>query len=548
MSNLKEYIVTAKSYEVLDDLCNDIETPGGNLYIPGRAVEVANLRPISRNTHYYLTEEEAEQIRQDPRVLAVELTPDQLGISPSPSYVQSSDFWSRSAFPTTADQRNWGLLRSFEGQNRPAWGNSDPTATVTGTITINASGKGVDVVVVDGFMDPSHPEYAKNADGSGGSRVVQYNWYQHNPQVTGSSTGTYVYGPYTFNNATLDTNNNHGAHVAGIVAGNTQGWARDASIYNIYPYSTNPSTTVIFDYIREFHKSKPVDKSTGVRRPTIVNNSWGFSSKPDISTITAVKFRGTVYNGPFTTSQLANFGIVSDGTIALISRRNAAVDADIEDALADGIIITGSAGNFSQPNSEPGGIDWDNYVVYTYLGFISITANYSQGTSPSAAPGVINVGAASAFSYEAKAYFSNNGPRVDLFSPGESIISSVNTSTSYGGVPDPRNSLYSLIKLSGTSMACPQVTGVLACALEVYPNMTPAQAVDYITSYASSDQMYVSSGGITDYYDLLGAPNKYLAYVQERKLEGEVYPKNNYKARPSDGVVFPRTRILRYGR
>ncbi len=57
MSNLREYVVTAISYEVLDDLCNDIESPGGSLYIPNRQVQVANQRSISRNTHYFLSDE-----------------------------------------------------------------------------------------------------------------------------------------------------------------------------------------------------------------------------------------------------------------------------------------------------------------------------------------------------------------------------------------------------------------------------------------------------------------------------------------------------------
>ena len=50
-------------------------------------------RPISRNTHYYLTDEQAETIRQDSRVLAVELTPDQLGIKAGPmSFYNTSEY------------------------------------------------------------------------------------------------------------------------------------------------------------------------------------------------------------------------------------------------------------------------------------------------------------------------------------------------------------------------------------------------------------------------------------------------------------------------
>ena len=56
--------------EDLDSLYDDMETVGGSLYIPDRAVELTNRRAISRNTHYMLTESEAEEIRKDSRVLS----------------------------------------------------------------------------------------------------------------------------------------------------------------------------------------------------------------------------------------------------------------------------------------------------------------------------------------------------------------------------------------------------------------------------------------------------------------------------------------------
>jgi hypothetical protein len=69
---LREYIVTLKEHQDLDSFYEDMETPGGNLYIPDRAIEVAVRRPISRNTNYLLTYEEAEQLRNDPRVRCIE--------------------------------------------------------------------------------------------------------------------------------------------------------------------------------------------------------------------------------------------------------------------------------------------------------------------------------------------------------------------------------------------------------------------------------------------------------------------------------------------
>ena len=110
MSQLKEYIVTLHQYEDLDSFYDDMETPGGNLYIPDRAIDLHLRRPDSRNTHYMLTEQEAEQIKQDPRVLDVSLTFKDLGIVILPMYTQTETTWNKSS-TNTGTHKNWGLLR-----------------------------------------------------------------------------------------------------------------------------------------------------------------------------------------------------------------------------------------------------------------------------------------------------------------------------------------------------------------------------------------------------------------------------------------------------
>lgn len=542
MENLKEYVVTAASYEVLDDLCNDIESPGGNLYIPKRAVSIANLRPMSRNTHYYLTDEEADLVRKDPRVIAVEQLPETFGARPVPLFSQT-ETWNKSTVNASFD-KNWGLLRCFEGKQRNLWGYNG-TIGQTGTIDINDDGTGVDIVIVDGHADPSHPEYAVNINGTGGSRVVQYNWYELNPIVLGTAPSTYTYTPYVDpTSSSLTSNNVHGSHVAGTAAGNTQGWARGAKIYNLYPYSTKPDPLSIFDYIRAFHKSKPIDPTTGKRRPTITNNSWGYSLEAPMADISEVYYRGIFRGQPYTSAQLASYGMYVNGLgNVVVSFRYPALDADIQDAIKDGIIVVAAAGNDYSTAVLPGHIDYNNYLRYQGFAFY-----YHRGSSPGAADNVICVGAVGLDYREYKANFSNCGPRVDVFAPGQYINSSVNTTTSYGGTVDPRNSNYYVAKISGTSMAAPQVTGVLACALSVYPGMTQSEALDYVKNYSILEQIGDTGGGYTDYTSLQGATNRYLAYNKERKTTGSVYPKNNFKSRPLTGTIFPRTRISRYGR
>jgi len=173
---MQEYIVTLHNFEDLDNFYEDMETPGGSITIPGRRVDCALRRDISRNTHYMLTEEEAEQVRKDDRVLAVELLPSKLGIEVTPFYTQSATF--EKTNPFTASYKQWGLLRCIEGSQRSGWG-LDGTSAQSATIKTTSSGKHVDVVIVDAHINPNHPEFAVNPDGTGGSRVNLIDWFEY---------------------------------------------------------------------------------------------------------------------------------------------------------------------------------------------------------------------------------------------------------------------------------------------------------------------------------------------------------------------------------
>lgn len=495
---IREYVVTLRNFDDLDDFYDDMESPGGNLYIPGRQVEVAVRRPISRNTHYYLTDQEAESIRQDPRVLDVSKTPTDLGLIVRPLFTQTETDWDKSS-SNNSNHNNWGLLRCVEGLQRSGWG-SNGTSSQSGTIVTTSEGRNVDVVIVDGLINPLHPEYALNSDGTGGSRVIQYNWYQHRAAVEGTSNGTFVYGNYTGTGA--EANNNHGAHVAGTVAGNTQGWARQSNIYNISPYGDDGnglSGLYLFDYIRAFHNAKSVNSAIGRKNPTIMNNSWGYFSYIYYTSITNLRFRGNVIAGPFTQAQLNSYGalVAYDGYV-YAGYRYTALEADIEDCIEDGIICVGAAANDSMKIDSYGGIDYDNYVnsgaIYYHRGPSPGASAYSNGS-----PATICVGSIGPETDEDKSYFSNCGPRVDIYAPGHYIQSSFNSTASFGGANDPRNSTYKVGKISGTSMASPQVCGVLACLLETYPDLTQTEARNLLTKISKEDQI-TDLGRLTNTY------------------------------------------------
>lgn len=262
----KEYVVVLNERSDLDDFYTDMEQQGRYEYVPDRSVELVYRRPMSRSTHYLLTDEEAAALKQDPRVLDVEEPFYNRGIEITPLDRQTSNFWSKN--PWESPHLNWGLLRGYQGTPTAGWG-SDGIWLQTGTINLTNTGNNVDVVIIDGHILPGHPEFAKNADGTGGSRVNQFNWFQYNTQVRSVAAGTYV---YDFRAAPSEyPDNNHGCHVAGTVAGNTCGWARGANIYNISPYSSTENSSSyangnyfldLVNYIRVFHANKPVNPRT----------------------------------------------------------------------------------------------------------------------------------------------------------------------------------------------------------------------------------------------------------------------------------------------
>ena len=430
------------------------------------------------------------------------------------------------------------------------WGSDGTTEISNKTITTTASAKNVDVVIVDSHINPNHPEFAVNPDGSGGSRVNQFNWFSYNSVLGYGSNGT-----YTYSSSGASPNSNHGTHVAGTVAGNTQGWARDANIYNM-AFSDSLSGVTdwdekLWDYLRHFHKNKAINSATGRRNPTITNHSWGYSyGSINLSTLTSVRYRGTVTNLSGTDSQkksvLEDNGVPVPANTYLYRTpaRVAAVDADIQDAIADGVIVISSAGNSYWNCDTSSGNDYDNYTSGS-----GGTVYHSRGSTPGSADNVICVGSIGSKVAEYKSDFSNWGERVDIFAPGSDIISAVYDQSSansagYGSLPqDPRNSSYYLASISGTSMASPQVCGVIACLAESEPNITQTQVREYF-----SENYFLQNIGTTgtinhSTYEALGdSANKYLFYFQKRKQTGSlqqtiVGPRNNN----TSGVKYPRT-------
>ncbi|OLY81881.1 Alkaline protease 2 [Smittium mucronatum] len=95
--------------------------------------------------------------------------------------------------------------------------------------------------------------------------------------------------------------------------------------------------------------------------------------------------------------------------------------------------------------------------------------------TPASNKNVITVGATDAD--DKIAYFSNYGKCIDIFAPGVDIVSADYASEDGSRV------------LSGTSMAAPHITGLVAYFVSEFPNLTPAQTKTIIKSLSRKNQI-----------------------------------------------------------
>jgi plastocyanin len=500
----KVYIVTLYKHEDLEQFYNEMSD-----------YHLVMKRPTSRNTHYKMTEEQAEKLRQDPRVWDVQLPPKERGISIGKNIVNYNpyNFAITGGFnkgPTSAsDDANWGLLHHGDESiglgMKDLWGYPSGIQNYGGVnVDIFNDGKHVDVVICDDPVSTDCDEWISPT--SGQTRFIQYDWYTQLNTLVGTidddsqtlPTGSY---PNYFTNSV--NTEYHGTHVAGTVAGQFYGWAREANIYSmqVLGNTSNTGTPVpdllIFDYLRAFHRSKTVNPDTGIKNPTVTNHSWGYSynladilekESLDLSDITAVNYRGTVYNsGNPNPSGWDWAGLEKDFGFGFakmkINADNTATNADVEDAIKEGIVIVSSAGNNNFHCVADGDPDYYNTVTISGLG----TVFYNRGSSPSNSGNTICVGALSSDRLLLRSTYSNFGPLIDIFAAGDNIVSAFSNAgyadSKYGGAP---NYFYSI---SGTSMASPQVAGVLACVATGKERFTQEFARNYLRETASSNEM-----------------------------------------------------------
>ena len=504
----KEYNVILRKGVDYDQFGNDMINITNKDGIPNREIEVANARLGSyRQTHYYLTDEEAQEVSNHPDVLEVEIPPENRDDIIIANSGRLSGTFTKSP-GTTQAHINYSLLRSKSKANNYGTGTE-----LAEDYLYNLDGTGVDVVIQDSGIQADHPEWQ---DPDGTSRLKQIDWGEESG--LGFTQSSQHYTDY----------HGHGTHVASTVAGKTFGWAKNANIYALKVSgleggsdSSGISISFCFDAIKLWHRNKPIDPKTGVKRPTIVNMSWGYLTT--YSSVTSMTYRGQSKTDSTisTASQReSNYGLVNYYSFAygayVTNVRITSVDTDVEELIDEGIHVCIAAGNRRHKIDISTGVDYNNSAATN-----SGTKYYHRGSSPSHERAIL-VGSLDSTSYsgtlDQKATYSETGPGVDIFAHGTDIMAASSYSNEIGGYQyafDENAGYYGSnhrqVAISGTSMASPQVAGVAALICQANPSISPDDLKRAIINQAGN--AVYDTGLSTDYSNnrsIQGAKQKVL--------------------------------------
>ena len=348
-----------------------------------------------------------------------------------------------SGFLAPNDVMPWGLDRIDSRTGRD------------NSFTYTTDGTGVKAYVVDSGVNASHGDFS--------SRVLPgWSYRSRTSDPTGAALSSY--------NASIAAYNINPADGISPCA------------YDSRVHQRNPST---FDGVRE---DADVGKVDNDGHGTHVAGTVGGSSTGVAKAVTIVPVRVLDSCGAGTTTMVLSGlnWILADhqpGEKAVVNMSigfestATSIDTAIRNLLAEGIVVVAASGN---------------------------DGGSACGITPAGTQGTISVGASNYLDGEPS--FSNFGDCVDIFAPGQSIISTW---------PKYLSSTNTYVGETGTSMAAPHVTGAVARFLQsaTVTSATPTDAWNWLKTNATCNAItyYKSSATDTSRTALAKTPNRLFA-------------------------------------
>ena len=313
--------------------------------------------------------------------------------------------------------------------------------TLTGADGTGLDGKGVSVAVIDSGVDPSHP-FLQNANGT--SAVVKNLKVVCEP-LTESTCGPVDAGPL---DTDLLSGGGHGMHVNGTVAGRDVTLADGTKMHGAAPGAdlVSISTGAVLFIIG----------ADAALNWVLENHDAPCGTSVPASTCPPIKVTSNSY-GP-------SGGGAFDPNSATVKLQRELVKEGVVSVWANG----NDGGDGSESMSNPPGMD-------PTPGIVSVASYFDQNT------GTRN-GTVSDFSSRGKNGAQSTYP--DISAPGEDITSScrVYLPICSTGLDPKEAGDYNTI--SGTSMATPHISGIVAQLFQANPTATPAQVEAALESTA----------------------------------------------------------------